>query len=99
MLLFQSFATDLLENFPPLIGVKFLIEPAQGYTNHVAMADLGTRSSHIARAKDLFRAMAQANLGFVAVRTSYVTPAFAVERSFSDGKVAAGACIQRRMSR
>ena len=34
---------DLVENFAPLIRVEILIEPAQGDTDHVAMADLRTR--------------------------------------------------------
>ena len=44
VLLFQSFATDLIENFDPLIGVKFLVKPGQGDTDHIAMADLSTWS-------------------------------------------------------
>jgi hypothetical protein len=43
VLLFQSFATNLAENFAPLIGVEISVEPAQGDTDHVAMADLRTR--------------------------------------------------------
>jgi hypothetical protein len=43
VLLFQSFATDFVENFAPLIGVEILIQPVQGYTDDVAMADLCAR--------------------------------------------------------
>ena len=37
-LLFQRFATDLVENLAPLIGVEFLVEPGQGGTDHVAIS-------------------------------------------------------------
>jgi hypothetical protein len=41
--LLPPLAADFIENLISLAGVEFLIEPAQGHANHVAMTDLDAR--------------------------------------------------------